>query len=43
MFPDLRVNNFEVMPSEIALDKVDIECAGTVKTKPTRNDSVFIT
>ena len=40
---DLQDNNFEVLCSEIALDKVDIECEGTVKTKTTVNDSGFIT
>ena len=31
------------MRSAIALDKVDLECAGTVKNKPTGNASGFIT
>ena len=38
----LRDNNFEVLRSEITLDKVDLECAYTVKYKPTGNNSVFI-
>ena len=40
--PDLWDNNFEVLRSSIALDKVDIECANIVKPEPTRNDSGFI-
>ena len=36
-------NNFEVLRSEIALDKVDLVCEETVKVKPTRNNSGFIT
>ena len=40
--PDLWDNNFEVLSLEIALDKVDLECAETVKSKPTGNDSGFI-
>ena len=36
--PDLRDNNFEVLRSEIALDKVNFECTGTIKSKPTGND-----
>ena len=39
---DLWYNNFEVLRSEIALDKVNLECAETVKYKPTRNYSGFI-
>ena len=41
--PDLQENNFQVLHSEIALDKVDLGCAATVKDKPTGNDSDFIT
>ena len=41
-FPDLRDNSFEVMCSETTLDKVDLQFAGTVKDKPTGNDSGFI-
>ena len=41
--PDLGDNNFEVLRSEITLDNVDIDCAETVKAKPTGNDSGFIT
>ena len=41
--PDLIYNNFEVLRSAISLDKVEFECAETVKAKPTRNDSGFIT
>ena len=33
--PDIQDNNFEVLCSKIILDKVDLECAGTVKDKPT--------
>ena len=36
--PDLQDENFEVMRSSISLDKFDLECAETVKTKPTIND-----
>ena len=39
---DLQDNNFEVLCSEISIDKVDLECAETVKSKPTKNDSGFI-
>ena len=31
------------MRSTIALDKIDLDCAETVKDKPTVNGSVFIT
>ena len=41
--PDLWDNNFEVLRSEIALDKVDLGCTETGNSKPTRNDSGFIT
>ena len=41
--PDLRDNNFEVLCSAITLDKVDLQFAATVKAKPSRNDSGFIT
>ena len=40
---DLRDNKFEVLFSAITLDKVDPECAETVKDKPTRKDSGLIT
>ena len=40
---DICDNHFEVLSSEIALDKEDFECAGTVKDKPAGNDSGFIT
>ena len=39
----LRDNNFEVLRSEITLDKVSIDCVETVKAKPTGNYSDFIT
>ena len=42
-FPYIWDNNFEVMSSEIALYNFDLKCAETVKSKPTRNGSVFIT
>ena len=42
MFPDLQDNNFEVLHSEIILDKVDLDCVETVKANPKRNDSGFI-
>ena len=38
-WPDLWDNFFEVMSSTIALDKVKLMCAETVKDKPTINDS----
>ena len=41
--PDLRDNNFEVLCSEISLEKVDLYCAETVKAKTSGNDSGFIT
>ena len=41
--PDLRYNNFEVICSVITLNKINLECAETVKAKPTGNDSGFIT
>ena len=41
--PYVWYNNFEVLHSVIELDKVDLECAETVKAKPTRNYSDFIT
>ena len=40
---DTREKNFEVLRSAIELDKSDLECAGSVKYKPTENDSGFIT
>ena len=40
---DLQDNNFEVMNSEIALDKVYLECAEKFKAKTNGNDSGFIT
>ena len=42
MCPDVRYNNFKVLRSSIVLDKFNLECSDTVKSKPTRNDSVFI-
>ena len=39
---DLRDNNFEVLRLEIALDKADLGCAETVKSKPTGYYSGFI-
>ena len=41
-YPDLRDNNFEFLRLTIALDKVNLDFAATVKSKPTGNDSVFI-
>ena len=41
--PYLRDNTIEVLCSEIALDKVDLDCAEAVKAKLTGNDSGFIT
>ena len=41
--PDLLYNKCEVVPSAIALYKVDLDFAATVKAKPTGNDSGFIT
>ena len=40
--PDLQENIFEVLHSSITLDKSDLECAGTVKAKPTGNYLGFI-
>ena len=40
--PYLQDRTFKVLYSEIALDKVDLECAETVQTKPTGNYSGFI-
>ena len=37
--PYLQDNNLGVMCSSIQLDKVDLECAETVRAKPTGNDS----
>ena len=42
MCPDLRDRTFEVMPSEIALDKINLACVENVKTKPNGSDSGFI-
>ena len=42
-FPDLRYNNFEVLCSVIALDKINLDCAENVKSKATGNYSSFIT
>ena len=39
----LQDNNFDILFSDMALYKVDLACAKTVKLKPTRNDSGFIT
>ena len=41
-FSDIQDKNFEFMCSSIALDKVKLDCAETVQTKPTRNNSGFI-
>ena len=41
--PDLQENNFDLLCSSIALDKVNLECSETVKDKSTKNDSGFIT
>ena len=43
MCSNLRYNNFEIICSAIALDKVYLACAEMVKAKPTGNYSVFIT
>ena len=40
---NLRNNSFEFMRSTIALDKLDLVCAETIKAKPDGNYSVFIT
>ena len=40
---NLQNNNFEFMRSTIALDKLDLVCAETIKAKPDENYSVFIT
>ena len=40
---DIWDNNFEVLRSEIAFDKVDYERAETVEDKPVGNNSGFIT
>ena len=40
---DLQELFFEVLRSEIELDKVDLVCAETVKPKPTGSNSSFIT
>ena len=41
-FPCLRDNNFEVLQTEISLDKIDLECAEYIKAKPIGNISGFI-
>ena len=41
--PYLQDNNFEVLCSSIALDKVGVERAGNIKSKPNGNGSSFIT
>ena len=38
MCPYLRDNNIGILRSSVELDKVDLECAETVKAEPTRND-----
>ena len=43
MCPDIRGNNFEVLNSNITLDKVDMVFSETVKDKPTVDYSGFIT
>ena len=39
----IRYNNFEVLCAAIKMYEVDLECAETVKARPTGNDSCFIT
>ena len=41
--PNIRDNNFNVLRSAIALNKVDLECAENVRAKPTGNNLSFIT
>ena len=43
MFPDPPDKKFKVLYSVLALDKVDLVCAETIKAKPTVNNSGFIT
>ena len=43
MCSDLWQKNFDVLRSEITLNKVYLECEDTVKSKPNGNDSDFIT
>ena len=40
--PDIWDNNFEVLRPSITSDKIDLDCAENVKSKPTVNDSVFV-
>ena len=40
--PYLQGNNFDIIHSAIPLEKVDLVCAETVKSKSTGNDSCFI-
>ena len=42
-FPDLQDKIVEFLRSEIAFDKIYLECAENVKAEPTRNNSGFIT
>ena len=42
-FPYLLDNNFEVMCTAIALDKIYLVCTDTVREKYTVNDAGFIT
>ena len=41
--PDILYDNFMVLNSLIALDKLDLVCEKLLKNKPTSNDSGFIT
>ena len=41
--PEFWEKNLEIMRSEIEFDKVEFECAGTVKAQHIGNDSGFIT
>ena len=43
MFNDLQDNKFDGMRPAIALDKVGLVCAETVKAKPTGNNSGYTT
>ena len=43
MCSDFWQKNFDVLRSEIMLNKVYLECEDTVKSKPNGNDSDFIT
>ena len=39
----LRYTIFEVLHLEIELDKIDLDCAENIRSKPVRNYSGFIT